>query len=223
MKYKGRIATISLTMTVHTAYILYYFQRDGTVDWADWLGYPLFITVSYWAGKQYDRAVYYSEKDSMTNLYNRRFVINAFDKITSLASRTNSHIFALVIDCDNFKEINDRYNHHVGDKVLSEISHILLTNTRKVDIVARWGGDEFLVLGQYKDRAGIDAIITRITKQISLLSDELGFHVSLSIGSAIYSATQHHDLSSLVKTADENMYKSKMDKKQAALHKSDSN
>lgn len=213
MKYTGRIATTCLTLTIHTAYILYYFARDGTVDWADWLGYPLFIAVSYWAGKQYDRAVYYSEKDAMTNLYNRRFVIKSFDKITSLASRMDSHIFALVIDCDNFKEINDQYNHHVGDRVLSEISQILLANTRKIDIVARWGGDEFLILGQYKDQSGIDTIIARITKQISTLSDELGFHVSLSIGSAVYSASQHKDLSSLIKTADENMYKSKTDKK----------
>lgn len=213
MKYKGRLLVISITLSVHTAYLIYYFFRDGRVDIMDLLGYPLFFALSYWAGYQYDKAVYYSEKDALTNLYNRRFVIGSFDKIVAISSRTSSQLFVLLLDCDNFKEINDVYNHQIGDKVLQRISQILQLNTRRIDIVSRWGGDEFLVLGQYKDPSGIEVLTNRIQKEIAALSDEMGFHVSLSIGSAVYNEREHKDLSSLIKTADENMYRSKVTKK----------
>ena len=204
---------MSITLAVHTAYILYYFYRDGRVDIMDLLGYPVFIVLSYWAGYQYDKAVYFSEKDALTNLYNRRFVIHSFDKLAAIASRTSSQLFVLILDCDNFKEINDVYNHQIGDSVLQRTSEILQGNTRKVDIVSRWGGDEFLVLGQYKDASGIEALVNRIQNEMAALSDEFGFRVSLSIGYAVYNEWEHKDISSLIKTADENMYRTKANKK----------
>ncbi|MCR2805838.1 GGDEF domain-containing protein [Paenibacillus soyae] len=213
MKYKGRLLVVSITLSLHTVYILYYYLRDGMVDMMDILGYPLFFALAYWAGHQYDKALYYSEKDVLTNLYNRRFVIQSFDKIAAIASRTSSNLFVLLLDCDNFKEINDVYNHQIGDTVLQRISQILQLNTRKIDIVSRWGGDEFLVLGQYKEQSGVEVLMGRIQKEIAALSDEMGFRVSISIGSAVYNEKEHKDLSSLIKTADENMYRTKATKK----------
>ncbi|MEK3884564.1 GGDEF domain-containing protein [Paenibacillus sp. PL2-23] len=213
MKYRGRLIAMSITLFVHTAYIIIYYFRVGRVDIMDLLVYPLFAAVAYWAGYQYDKAVYYSEKDALTNLYNRRFVLASFDRIGAVASRTNSQLFILLMDCDNFKDINDAYNHQTGDRVLQRISHILQLSTRKVDIVSRWGGDEFLILGQYKDASGVEVLVNRIQKEIRALSDELGFRVSLSIGCAVYNEREHKDLSSLIKAADEHMYSSKLSKK----------
>jgi diguanylate cyclase (GGDEF)-like protein len=213
MNYTGRLATILLTTTFHTAYIFYYFKRDGVIDPLDLLGYPIFFLLSYWGGLQYDRAIYYSEKDTLTNLYNRRYVISIFDKFFAQAKRSNSAIYALLLDCDRFKEINDSYNHHMGDEVLRRISKILMDCTRKGDIVSRWGGDEFLILGQYNRPSDMESSVQGIQSELIHLSNEMGLCISASIGSAVYSEEQHHDLSDLIREADKHMYDMKMEKK----------
>ncbi|MFC4102144.1 GGDEF domain-containing protein [Paenibacillus xanthanilyticus] len=212
MKYKGRLLTLSTVLSVHTLYIVYYFFRDGAVDLFDLLGYPLFGVLAYWAGLQYDRAVYYSDKDVLTNLYNRRFLIKAFDKAKSLASRMNGSLFLLVIDCDNFKEINDRDGHAKGDRVLTAIGDVLVASTRGSDLVARWGGDEFVVVGHHKDDTGLQAILGRLESQLTEVSAQMGVRIQVSIGSALY-PRDGGDLYDLMKIADANMYASKRARK----------
>ena len=107
--------------------------------------------MGFWAGLQFDKARFLSERDLLTGMYNRRFVTNTFKQLASLVDRTNSQLFVLLIDCDNFKSINDCYGHNKGDQVLKKIGETLIETTRKSDIVARWGGDEFLIMGHYKD------------------------------------------------------------------------
>ncbi|WP_373231110.1 GGDEF domain-containing protein [Cohnella sp.] len=215
MKFTGRITAISLILFFHTLYIIYYIYRDGYADILDWLGYPVFFIISYWAGLQYDKAKFYSEKDELTNIYNRRFVVNTFDKITSLADRTNSKLFVLMIDCDNFKNINDVYDHQTGDLILNCIGKILVENTRKSDIVARWGGDEFLVIGQYKDEPGLQIVLQRLESDLLSLAQKMQISVSVSIGFAIY-WDDHRQLPELIKIADQRMYDDKTQKKDDA-------
>lgn len=212
MKYHGRISSIGLCLLIQTFYLLYFYFPDKNVDWVIWWSYPVLIAISYWTGKHYDKATFYSERDPLTNLYNRRFVTLAFDKILAIANRTNSNIFVLLIDCDHFKKINDQYNHQTGDMVLLQISQLLTANTRKSDIVARWGGDEFLIIGHHKDEAGLQVLLHRIQNESVNFSINMGFPISLSIGSATSSTSQYQDLTSLLKIADENMYRSKTKK-----------
>jgi diguanylate cyclase (GGDEF)-like protein len=219
VKYKGRLIATMMIMTVHTLYTLYYFKRDGMVDVLDLLGYPVIFIISYWSGLQYDKAVYFSEKDTLTNIYNRRYVISSFDRFLSLAKRSNTTLFVMLLDCDNFKEINDRYNHHLGDEVLRHISKILLGCTRKGDIVSRWGGDEFLILGRYNDSTDIQTIGLEIHRRLVQLSHEMGFSISISMGSAVYAEDRHHDLSGLIREADNNMYNMKIVNKQAQTNR----
>lgn len=174
----------------------------------DLLGYPLFFSISYWCGKKYDKATFFSEKDILTNLYNRRFVIHSFDKIIALADRTNSKLFVLVIDCDNFKDINDLNGHAKGDIVLTSIGKILVSSTRNSDIVARWGGDEFLVIGHYKEEAGLETVVERLESELKILSNQLKMPVIVSIGSAIF-PDHNTNLIELIKIADQNMYNNK--------------
>lgn len=213
IKYTGRIIAVSLILFFHTSYLIYYYYRDGYIDIADWMGYPLLLSVAYWAGKQYDRAAYLSEKDVLTNLYNRRFILNAWNNVSALTDRTNSKLFILVIDCDNFKMINDGHGHHLGDKLLIQIGQLLTRSTRKSDIVARWGGDEFLVIGQYKDEAGLQILLSRLREDLERLSRELQIPVGASVGSAIY-PDDSKELYELIKIADENMYRGKRTKKE---------
>jgi diguanylate cyclase (GGDEF)-like protein len=92
----------------------------------------------------------------------------------------------LVIDCNNFKEINDTFGHQKGDYVLSTIAETLTNTTRKSDIVARWGGDEFLVIGHYKDKTGLQTLLKRLNNDLENLSKLANIDVGVSIGSSIF-------------------------------------
>jgi diguanylate cyclase (GGDEF)-like protein len=217
MKFTGRIIAVTLTLVAHTSFVVYFSIVDGKTNIVSFIGYFLWFFIGYWTGKQYDKAKYFSEIDPLTDLYNRRFVMNTFEKITSIAERTNSKLFVLVFDCDNFKEINDKYGHQKGDLVLSMIGQTLVATMRKSDIVARWGGDEFLVLGYHKEEIGLQIILERLEDNFRNLSKQINIPVSVSIGSAIF---PNHDknLFDLIKKADENMYTSKLTKKGLTSH-----
>ncbi len=212
MKYTGRIIAISTTLLIHTSLILYSFFRDGVIEAVALFASFLMLLISYWAGNKFDRVKYLSDKDVLTGLYNRRFVMNSFEKITSLAERTDSKLFLLVIDCDNFKEINDLHGHNTGDMVLSMIGQALVGTTRKSDIVSRWGGDEFVVIGHFKEESGLETLLDRLDDDLKALSRQMEIPVEVSIGSAIY-PNDSRDLFELITTADEKMYKCKRAKR----------
>ncbi|MCS6876197.1 MAG: GGDEF domain-containing protein [Aquificaceae bacterium] len=87
-----------------------------------------------------------SLRDQLTGLYNRRFLEETIDKIVAQTKRRGAHLGILILDVDYFKQVNDTYGHDVGDRVLREVSQIILKNVRESDIVVRFGGEEFLVL-----------------------------------------------------------------------------
>ncbi|WP_153126377.1 GGDEF domain-containing protein [Peribacillus tepidiphilus] len=212
MDYTGRIIGSLGLFLLHSVYIFYYYFRDKVIEPLDLYSYPFLIFFGYWAGKQYDKVRFYSEKDELTGIFNRRFVMNNYEKIASLAERTNNKLFVLVVDCDNFKTINDTYGHHKGDIILTMISETLVETTRKSDIVARWGGDEFLVIGHYNEEAGLQALLQRLEEKLESLSEQVKIPISTSIGSAIY-PNHSKNLFELIKIADHKMYHSKKLKK----------
>jgi diguanylate cyclase (GGDEF)-like protein len=212
MKYTGRITAVTLTLVTHTSFVVYFSIINGKINMVSLAGYFLWFFIGYWTGKQFDKAKYYSEKDPLTNLYNRRFVVNTFEKITSIAKRTNSKLFVLIFDCDNFKDINDKYGHQKGDLVLSMIGETLVGTMGKRDVVARWGGDEFLVLGHHKEEIGLQAVLERLEDNFRHLSKQIHIPIDISIGFAIF-PKNNKTLFELIGIADENMYTSKLSKK----------
>lgn len=211
MRYRGRIISVSLALVAHSTFVVYYAYYNGGPHILDLIGYPFWFVVAYWIGKQRDLAVYYSEKDPLTSLYNRRFILKYFDKITALADRNQGKIFLLMIDCDNFKEINDFYGHNTGDLILENIGKLMIGTMRKSDICVCWDGDEFIVIGQLKDVGGLPAILQRLEEEFLDLSKEMRISISVSIGSAIY-PDDNNNLEGLIKIADKNMYSNKFDK-----------
>ena len=161
MRYTGRVTASIGALFIHSLYIIYYYSRDGKVEPVDLYSSPFIFLMGFWAGLQFDKAIFLSERDLLTGMYNRRFVTNTFGQLTSLIDRTNNQLFVLIIDCDNFKNINDCYGHNKGDQVLKKIGETLVRTTRKSDIVARWGGDEFLIMGHYKDDAGLQTMLSQ--------------------------------------------------------------
>jgi diguanylate cyclase (GGDEF)-like protein len=122
--------------------------------------------------------------DPLTGLRNRRYfsaTIEA-DVGQALRSHTDSHdphtcdLVFYLIDADNFKEVNDQYGHDVGDAVLVEMARRLSSSIRHSDVLVRWGGEEFLIVSRYTDRAEAELLAQRVLSSIA----DTPFHVGPS-------------------------------------------
>jgi diguanylate cyclase (GGDEF)-like protein len=166
------------------------------------------LIMAFWLGRQYDKVKYYSERDSLTGLYNRRFIANDIRKILAAVDKKNEKLSVLLLDCDNFKLINDTYGHIQGDQVLIEVAALLLAKSRKGDIAVRWGGDEFLLIAPYADEAKVMAIMERFKRELTKVSENLQIDISVSGGFAVY-PLEAKTLDELIQAADTKLYLSK--------------
>jgi diguanylate cyclase (GGDEF)-like protein/putative nucleotidyltransferase with HDIG domain len=154
--------------------------------------------------------------DPLTGLPNTRFMFMHLSRELARAERLKSEVSLLVMDLDNFKDINDTYGHHVGDRALREIAGVLRAGIRPYDICVRYAGDEFIVVlsGCGSDEA------ERKRLELQMAVDQLHFEaradkpfpLAISIGAAIFP----HDGESyetLLATADSRMYRDKTRRK----------
>jgi diguanylate cyclase (GGDEF)-like protein len=208
MKYRGRIVITSVVFAlIATARIYGNIYYNYPISQLPLIGI-IAILICWWLGSQYDKVKFYSEKDVLTESYNRRFVIQIFPKLLAQMDKRNEKLSLFLIDVDNFKKINDTYGHAMGDRVLKYISSILVSNTTKKEIVARWAGDEFLIISPYSDEKSRDVILNHINNSLKELSDEIKMAVSVSIGTSMY-PNDAKTLDALLNTADHEMYRLK--------------
>jgi len=149
--------------------------------------------------------------DVLTNLPNRMLLADRFDRALARAQRHQMLLAVCVIDLDEFKPVNDRYGHSVGDKLLVEVAKRLTTIIRGDDTAARLGGDEFvLLLGDINDVDELELIMSRVLASLSMpyLIDNKSISISASIGSALY-PIDHKDTDTLLRYADQAMYQAK--------------
>jgi diguanylate cyclase (GGDEF)-like protein/putative nucleotidyltransferase with HDIG domain len=154
--------------------------------------------------------------DPLTALPNTRFMFMHLTRELARANRLKSEVSLLVMDLDNFKEINDTYGHHVGDRALREVSAVLRAGIRPYDICVRYAGDEFIVV--LSGCGGEEAEHKRLELQRAV--DRLEFEprpgkrlqLAISVGAAVFP----HDGDSyemLLATADSRMYRDKTRRK----------
>ncbi|MEH6617327.1 MAG: EAL domain-containing protein [Porticoccus sp.] len=156
--------------------------------------------------------------DNLTALPNRRRMMDELERAISRSQRTKQYAAVLFIDLDHFKDINDTQGHHVGDLVLQFFAQTLRKAVRNQDVVARFGGDEFVVLIEDLGRKVADARtkVLAIADKISEMGKEVGKHegleyeVEVSGGIVIFNNDRHssHDI---LKQADLAMYRVKDD------------
>lgn len=145
--------------------------------------------------------------DPLTGLYNRRYFFKRLQEEISRAQRYGSKFGLLLLDLKDFKKINDTLGHDKGDEILKAFAEKLQKNVRRVDIVARYGGDEFVILLIQTSKNGIKAVMERLAKEISEMEVE-GFNIKANIGAALYPDDGELP-NELLKKADDRMYLAK--------------
>lgn len=120
-------------------------QFDQTQEWIMSLIGGL-LSSALWQSRQYAKLERQASTDKLTGLNNRREFLNLLKKEVERSRRYDNNLTLAILDIDFFKEINDTYGHPVGDVVLQSLSNILTKQTRKTDIVGRYGGEEFSIL-----------------------------------------------------------------------------
>ncbi|GAA3401393.1 GGDEF domain-containing protein [Paenibacillus hodogayensis] len=214
MKYRGRFISLLVVVTSSLGLLLYNYVFHGFLDMIYVIATVCFLAIGWGMGKQYDEVKYLSEKDLLTESYNRRFLATIFPKLKQLSDKKSRKLIILLIDVDNFKSINDQYNHSMGDFVLQRISIVLKNLFRVTDYIVRWGGDEFLILVPNPDESWINQPQDRLRLEYKSLSKMISMDVTVSIGYAIY-PDEGTELKDLIEIADRKMYRDKYDKNYA--------
>ncbi len=155
-----------------------------------------------------------SIRDGLTDLYNRRWMTEIFEKEFGRAERYQSDLSCILCDLDYFKEINDNFGHAFGDQVLSEFALCLKRESRNTDLIFRYGGEEFLAIFPETDINGTQIAAERIRsawEKIVHSDDKHSKNVTVSIGLA--SIKPHHpdNWRQLVAFADKALYRAKSD------------
>jgi diguanylate cyclase (GGDEF)-like protein len=154
------------------------------------------------------------QRDPMTGLYNRHRMESALKGEYERASRLNSSLSIIFADFDRFKRINDTYGHQAGDAVLIAASQIIQGEVRNSDIVARFGGEEFVVIMPGVDSRGLRMVSERIRARIEehpfALPDGQTLRCTISLGGATYSESNtYEDADALLNAADKCVYSAK--------------
>lgn len=172
------------------------------------IGFSTDVTELYELKEQFQRL---ANTDYLTNLYNRRYFTEQAEREFTRSQRHRLPLTVLSIDIDHFKLLNDNYGHPFGDKILVEISALLLQGRRKEDVVARIGGEEFAIMLPNTTKSKGIALAERIQKQLqdndfSVTTD--GLKVTVSIGMTILSETDAC-FDELLLRVDKALYKAK--------------
>jgi len=125
-----------------------------------------------------------AERDVLTGLYNRNKLEQRLPNILSVAERLKTPISFIIMDIDHFKDVNDRYGHAVGDRILIHLANILRRNVRESDMVFRWGGEEFLVLAVGAPMKGAFILAEHLRTLIEAEHFDSVGHITASFGIA---------------------------------------
>jgi diguanylate cyclase (GGDEF)-like protein len=146
--------------------------------------------------------------DELTGLYNRRHLLKILDQQRAIANREGTPFVLAFIDLDKFKLINDLYGHGIGDEVLCQFSELLTDSVREIDLVSRYGGEEFVLL---LNGVGIDTatiVVERIRQAVEVLPfTQSDLHMTISVGITEYRAPE--TITEAIERADKLLYDAK--------------
>ena len=152
-----------------------------------------------------------SETDELTGVLNMRAFATVANRVSRQSARYNHPYSVVMIDSDSLKSVNDKYGHQAGNKLLQMLVQCIRAQLRDTDVVARYGGDEFILLLPETTAVGAEKLSVRIRQRVEaevLSTREKAVNCTVSIGVASY--PEHaSDLESLMERADQALYRSK--------------
>lgn len=151
----------------------------------------------------------FSFKDEVTGLYNRRFFAVRLEEEVSRCRRFNHPVSVVLLDLDGYKAINDELGHSAGDETLREVANILLKHSRGINVICRYGGDEFAVLLVETSKAGALLYADRIRQVLATHPFPHGRRVTASFGVASLPEDVAPATEELIRAADEALYAAK--------------
>jgi len=160
--------------------------------------------------KSEEKIKYASYHDSLTDLYNRSYLEK---EIQSLNQDNKLPLALIMADLNGLKLVNDTYGHHEGDKLLQKLAKILKKSCRDNDLIARWGGDEFVILLPETDKKSTKKVVKRINKKIANTFLEFEDGSKLPLSAAVgYGVKKHYfeDVFKILDDAESQMYKNKL-------------
>lgn len=152
------------------------------------------------------------EIDDLTGLFNMRSIYQKLEFEMERGKRFNRPVTVVMIDMDKFKLVNDGHDHLFGSYILSEVGRVIKTSTRTVDIPARYGGDEFLIVLSETPLAGVEMFCERLRKKVEQMTFTQGtdsINLTLSIGYASTKGDDNIAPKELVRRADVALYEAK--------------
>jgi len=156
-----------------------------------------------------DAAIRLSTVDPLTGLFNRTFFFAAVDREIARSARSGRGFCLLMMDLDELKTINDRHGHFVGDRVIGGVGEVIRDGVRRIDIAARYGGDEFVVLLPETDPTGAYVLAEKIRIGVAeLVLPGMDVRTSMSVGVVSYPG-DGRNADELLISADQAMYSSK--------------
>jgi diguanylate cyclase (GGDEF)-like protein len=174
------------------------------------------VYVALEKAKLFEETKALSIHDGLTGAFNHRYFQEKLLEEIKRAERSKSSPFSLLMfDIDNFKSFNDDYGHQIGDSVLKHISEVVKKNIREIDIFARYGGEEFILLLPNTEKEGAVSVAEKLRKLIAinpLVTKKKNYFITVSVGCSVF-PSDGEDKNTLIKRADEALYKAKQDGK----------
>jgi two-component system cell cycle response regulator len=164
----------------------------------------------------------FAARDALTGMYNKRFIVNELENYCRIARRSNRVFSIIMLDIDDFKQINDRYGHLAGDEYLKRIAGLFQRTLREQDIAGRIGGEEFLVILPETAIEGAFQLAVRVRKSVedfvlSLQNHEI--RTTISAGVCQYERGLK-EVKDLLDLADQAMYEAKKSEKNKVMRAS---
>jgi diguanylate cyclase (GGDEF)-like protein len=150
-------------------------------------------------------------KDYLTEIYNRRYFLTLAEREFRLACRLKRYFSVLIINLDCFKNLNDNYGHYIGDETLKLIANIILNSVRQEDLLARWGGEEFVIFLAETNPQGAMVVAERLRAIINesrLEIEDKIINITVSIGATSYNP-EDRSLEDVLQRADKGLDEAK--------------
>ena len=156
--------------------------------------------------------------DPLTSVLNRRAFYDLANLELNKACRYQTPISFLYLDIDNFKKINDHFGHHIGDELLRSVTETIKNNIRAIDVIVRFGGDEFGILLAETGAESAAQVVGKLKKKLLETVRDNGWPVTFSIGVATFTSPPG-SIDEMIDAADAQMYFAKQNGKNQTQHK----